>query len=1193
MASFNYKFADLVDIPALEKIMADLYEAARIPSAIIDLEGNLLTGAGWQRICLDFHRKNPETEKACIKSDTYTRDELQAGEPYAIYECPHGLVDSCCPVIVDGHHLANVFAGQMLHTPPDDEIRDRFRGQARKFGFNEEEYLKALSEVPVYPIDKHKSILEFLSNFAGQIAQMGLTKLKSLEKVKVIQESEEKLRALIETTDTGYVIIDQQGLVLDANREYVRIAGYQQLVEIMGRNVLEWTAEYDLERNKEEVGKCFREGQVRNLELDYVHPDGSTVPIEINATVIKQGGQTSVLTMVRDITERRQSAESLQASEARYRSLFNNKHTVMLLIDPDTAAIVEANPAACSFYGYKREELIRMAISDINTLSLEEAKREMAKVKKEQRQHFIFQHRLADGTIRDVEVYREPIQVNGRQLLYSIIHDITARKQVEESLIKSESQLSESQIVAKLGSWDLNLVSQELEWSKQTYRLFDQDPEKVTPSFDEFARLVHPDDFANMQTNFNNALESDATPYHVKIRIINDSGREWVMEAFGKVRRDSNGKATSMFGTAQDITERLRVEEALAQANEEWHYAMDFLEDAIYLVDMDDKLVRANKTFYQMTGLTSEQAVGQDITSIIHPQGEEVPCPVCAARIARKDAVINMEPDHPDNPTSRPIEVMVKMIRDSAEKPIGVLMGIRDLSRQREVETLLRQGKEEWETTFDAMSDIITIQDKDMRIIRANKAAHDFFEVKTGALNGRYCYEIFRGEDKPCAQCPELETIADYRAHSGTIKHEKLGKIFTVSSSPVFEENGEIKYLVHVAKDITEQKKLEEDLFQSHKMEAIGTLAGGIAHDFNNILSAIIGYSELTLIDLPENSSSRDNVNQIYKAGARATELVKQILSFSRKDKQKLEPFEPSSIIKEALKLMRASLPASIAIKEEIAPNCGKILADPTNLHQILVNLCTNALHAIENEKGEILIKLGQGQLTSEDIGGQISVEPGVFVVLTVSDTGCGMDKTTVDRIFEPYFTTKDPGKGTGMGLSVVHGIMQSYGGMIKVVSEQGQGATFSLYFPAIENGIAGNVEKKAGFPESLPRGNERILAIDDEVAILKMLQIFLENLGYIVTTKVSSVEALEEFRKNPGNFDLIITDQTMPVLTGVDLAKEIAEIKPDLPIILCTGYSSVISEEEAKEVGIQRFAKKPVDVKDLAAMVRQVLDNN
>jgi PAS domain S-box-containing protein len=1083
----------------------------------------------------------------------------------------------------------------MLHTPLDDKMRDRFRGQARKFGFNEDEYLEALSEVPVFPIEKHKSILKFLSNFAGQIAQMGLTKLKTLEKSKAIQESEEKLRALVETTDTGYVIVDQQGLVLDANQEYVRIAGYQQLDEIMGRNALEWTAEYDLERNKAGVEKCFREGKVRNLELDYVYPDGSIVPIEINATVIKQGGQTSILTMVRDITERKRAAKSLQESEARLRAIIDNSTMAIYLKDNDHKYLL-INHQYEKLAQTSEREIVGKDDYDVFPKEIADLFRGQDEDVRGQKRALEFQETitLADGEHTFI-TSKFPLYDPAGEIyaVGGVCTDITARKQAEESLIKREAQLAESQIVAKLGSWDINLISQELEWSKQTYRLFDKDPENFTPTFDEFARMIHADDLSPMQTAFNNALESDATPYHVIIRIINDSGREWSMEALGKVEREPNGEAIRVFGTAQDITQRLHVEMALAKANAEWHYAMDFFEDAIYLIDLDDKLVRANKTFYQMTGLTPEQAIGRDITSIIHPQGEEVPCPVCAARIARKDAVINMEPDHSDNPTGHPIEVTVKIIRDNTEKPSGILMGIRDLSRQREVEALLRRGKEEWETTFDAMSDIITIQDKDMKIIRTNKAAHDFFEVKPGALNGRYCYEIFRGEDKPCAQCPELETIADCRAHSGTVKHEKLGKIFHVSSSPVFEKNGEIKYLVHVAKDITEQKKLEEELFQSHKMEAIGTLAGGIAHDFNNILSAIIGYSELALMDLPENSPSRDHVNQIYKAGDRAKDLVAQILSFSRKGQRKLKPFAPSSIIKEALKLMRASLPTTIAIKAEIDSDCGKILADPTNLHQIMVNLCTNALHAIENEKGEIQIKLARQLLTAEDTAGHLSVQPGAFVVLTVSDSGCGMDEATLGRIFEPYFTTKSHGQGTGMGLSVVHGIMQSYGGMIRVVSEPGQGATFNLYFPASENGMAGNMDKKAGSSGSLPRGNERILVVDDEVAILKMLQIFLESLGYKVTTKLSSVEALEEFKGNPGDFDLILTDQTMPDMTGVDLSKEIMGIKPDLPIILCTGYSSVISEEEAKEIGIKGFAKKPVEVKDLAAMVRQVLDNN
>ena len=251
------------------------------------------------------------------------------------------------------------------------------------------------------------------------------------------------------------------------------------------------------------------------------------------------------------------------------------------------------------------------------------------------------------------------------------------------------------------------------------------------------------------------------------------------------------------------------------------------------------------------------------------------------------------------------------------------------------------------------------------------------------------------------------------------------------------------------------------------------------------------------------------------------------------------------------------------------------------------------ALHAIENEKGEIVVKLSHQVLTSNDTGGQLAVEPGPFIVLTVSDSGCGIDEVTMSRIFEPYFTTKKQGQGTGMGLSVVHGIMKSYGGMIKVSSEAGRGTTFHLYFPEIEDGIASNVERITGISGSLPQGNERVMVVDDEEAIVVMEQAVLEILGYEVTGVFSSTEALELFRENPDAFDLVLTDQTMPGLTGVELAKEMFKIKPEIPIILCTGYSSVISEQQVKEIGIKRFVKKPIDVKSFSVMVRQVLDGN
>jgi CheY-like chemotaxis protein len=381
---------------------------------------------------------------------------------------------------------------------------------------------------------------------------------------------------------------------------------------------------------------------------------------------------------------------------------------------------------------------------------------------------------------------------------------------------------------------------------------------------------------------------------------------------------------------------------------------------------------------------------------------------------------------------------------------------------------------------------------------------------------------------------------------------------------------------------------MEEDLFQAHKMEAIGTLAGGIAHDFNNILAVIIGFADMARDDIPEGNQAKKFMDQILKASNRAKDLVKQILTFSRKGAEIKQPIEPSHIIKEGIKLMRASLPTTIAIQKDIDPDCGLILANPTNIHQVLVNLCTNALHAMEDEKGVLTIKSTDVEMQATDIPVETGVSAGKFIELMVGDTGCGMDKATLERIFEPYFTTKEVGKGSGMGLALVHGIVQDCGGFIKVESKPGSGTEFHVYFPAIDEKLMA-VEEEEEAP--LPRGNERILVVDDEESILAVHQAYLHNLGYKVTTHCSSEKAFEDFQASPHSFDLVITDQTMPNLTGSELARKFLEIRPEIPVILCTGFSTVMSEEKAEKIGIKRFIMKPVSKENMATTVREVLD--
>ncbi|MBU0484888.1 MAG: response regulator [Proteobacteria bacterium] len=409
------------------------------------------------------------------------------------------------------------------------------------------------------------------------------------------------------------------------------------------------------------------------------------------------------------------------------------------------------------------------------------------------------------------------------------------------------------------------------------------------------------------------------------------------------------------------------------------------------------------------------------------------------------------------------------------------------------------------------------------------------------------------------------------------------------------ESSGKPVRMVGTIQDITERKRMEEEreilasqLRQAQKMESIGTLAGGIAHDFNNILTPILGYTEIVMQSLPADSENSINLREVLNAGLRAKDLVKQILTFSRSSGEEREPVALQPIIKESLKLLRSSLPTTIKIHENVDPDCSPILANPTQIHQILMNLCTNAYQAMRNNGGKLTVSLSDIELGPDDYVGNINLQPGKYLRLEVSDTGPGINPTLQEKIFEPYFTTKAHGEGTGLGLSVVHGIVKNHGGHITLYSEPNQGTTFHIYLPKITTtAFAAQPEAKG----EIIGGTESILLVDDEEAIVKLEKTILENLGYRVTALTSSTEAMEFFKEAPRNIDLVITDMTMPTMTGAELSQKLLKIRPDIPIILCSGFSEIINEAKAKSLGVREYAMKPLLRKDIAKIVRRVLD--
>lgn len=382
-----------------------------------------------------------------------------------------------------------------------------------------------------------------------------------------------------------------------------------------------------------------------------------------------------------------------------------------------------------------------------------------------------------------------------------------------------------------------------------------------------------------------------------------------------------------------------------------------------------------------------------------------------------------------------------------------------------------------------------------------------------------------------------------------------------------------------------EKETLERQLVQAHKMESIGTLAGGIAHDFNNILSSVIGYTELTLDDIEKGTTTADNLQEVYKGGMRARDLVKQILAFARQSDESMKPIQIQPIVKEVLKLIRSTIPTTIEINADMKSDA-LIMGNPTQIYQVMMNLCTNAAHAMKENGGYLNISLKNYDIGESQSGKMPELEKGPYIEMKVADTGIGITPDIIESIFEPYFTTKAPGEGTGMGLAMVHGIVESHGGKITVQSALGKGTQFTIFLPISKE----TIEHKQYESETLPKGSEHILVVDDEVQIARMVAQMLKGLGYTVSTRASSVEALELLCNRPDDFDAVVTDMTMPNMTGDKLAKEVKAIRSDVPVILCTGFSEKINGNK-EDLYIDEFLMKPVVKAKMAKTVRKVLN--
>jgi two-component system cell cycle sensor histidine kinase/response regulator CckA len=1072
-----------------------------------------------------------------------------------------------------------------------------------------------IPNIEVTCIDKNHNDVHILLSLMtlkdenGNVSELvGIT--KNINELKVaeqnIRRSRAELASILESTEHAISARAKDGTLTYYNQSFEK-----GIREIFGKKVypgmdmLNLVPESERQVWEKRWSRVLN-GEIVRFELVLTLPDGQQGfyhmcfnPIWVDHEV------TGFTEFVQDITEQKQAQQAIAESEERYRTLFEQANDAIFLADPDTGILLDVNQAAEELLGYNQVELVGEHQSFIHPPEEVEDYRKKFKQSTSSPGMQFMEMEVVNKHGRRIPVEISSggtLNLSGQKVHMGIFRNITERQNAEEALRLNEERMKLALDSVSDAVWDWRVDTGEVYFSSRWYTMLGYEPYEFTQEFETWRKLLHPEDLPWAEKEVAAHVES-GDPFNIEFRMCKKGGGwKWILGRGKVVERDDNGSAMRMLGTHMDITERKISEAALIESERKWRNILVNTPQIGISLDPSAKVIFVNDHFLELTGWDEQDVVGKDWFDMFIPDQirEEV----------RQVFITVMSQKDTHGFSSYENEIMTKTgeLRNVAwsnvptKDPQGNIVDVTclgiDLTERTRAEENLRASEANYRLLVENQTDLVVKVGLDGKFLFVSPSYCKLFGKTEAELIGHKFMPLVHEDDRDIT-AKVMEGLFS-PPHTAYVEQRALTRDgwrwLAWADSAVLNQDNKVVEIIGVGRDITDRKQAEEErehlqaqLAQAQKMDALGTLASGIAHDFNNVLAAIMGYSELALDDLAEDQPVRQDIEQITKAASKAKSLVRQILTFSRKAEANKEPLSINKVINEAVSILGRTLPKMVRLELQLQDELKPVKADSQQIEQVLVNLATNAVDAISDE-GQITIATEFIVVNKKTCDVCHEVFSGEYVLLSFQDTGAGISEQNKAKIFDPFYTTKRIGEGTGLGLSTVFGIVTGHGGHINYQSQPGRGTKFSIYLPVVEQKISEKIISTTERVNKL-QGNETILVVDDEETVRDIAKRLLGRSGYQVMLADSGENALDIYHEHYGNIDVVLMDLGMPGMGGKSCLEKIKQAYPDAKVLIASGYIQYELTDELESLGAIGMVSKPYRKHQLLKQIREVLD--